>query len=345
MGNIVSIMGTNDEIAHYKYDAWGKCTITENVGGIAALNPFRWKSHYYDNESGLYYIGGRYYSPVMKSFISPCNIDEILYNISVPGNLNPYSIGNPMYFPMNRFNIFTSIPLTWDPPALTKWQSFWYDAFGWWNDLHWGWKVGIGVGTIGLLGVGAAFAGGAAGVVFGAGFHTAVGLGVSGVAWGTVIGGVSSAISGDNIFEGALNGAIDGFAIGSVMGGITGVAVSSLNIVTGGVKIIGSAQVNKATFFHRMASNIQAGKMAMQIGQYSGISLNSKLSTMGLNGGGLRPDVIGIARNGHHVLVEITSSSQTAMQMAMKLNRMIALNPGAIPVLINWAGILGRKLF
>src|SRR5690554_4854266 len=111
MGNIVSIMGTNDEIAHYKYDAWGKCTITENVGGIAALNPFRWKSHYYDNESGLYYIGGRYYSPVMKSFISPCNIDEILYNISVPGNLNPYSIGNPMYFPMNRFNIFTSIPL------------------------------------------------------------------------------------------------------------------------------------------------------------------------------------------------------------------------------------------
>src|SRR5690554_6001762 len=111
MGNIVSIMGTNDEIAHYKYDAWGKCTITENVGGIAALNPFRWKSHYYDNESGLYYIGGRYYSPVMKSFISPCNIDEILYNISVPGNLNAYSIGNPMYFPMNRFNIFTSIPL------------------------------------------------------------------------------------------------------------------------------------------------------------------------------------------------------------------------------------------
>jgi hypothetical protein len=72
-------------------------------------------------------MGGRYYSPVMKSFISPCNIDEILYNISVPGNLNAYSIGNPMYFPVNSYNIFTSIPLV--PETGTSggwnWLTFW----------------------------------------------------------------------------------------------------------------------------------------------------------------------------------------------------------------------------
>ena len=50
-------------------------------------------------------MSGRYYSPVMKSFISPCNFDEILYNIDVPGNLNAYLIGNPIYFPVNECNI------------------------------------------------------------------------------------------------------------------------------------------------------------------------------------------------------------------------------------------------
>src|SRR5690554_3156877 len=50
-------------------------------------------------------MSGRYYSPVMKCFISPCNFDEILYNIDVPGNLNAYLIGNPIYFPVNGYNI------------------------------------------------------------------------------------------------------------------------------------------------------------------------------------------------------------------------------------------------
>ena len=76
-------------------------------------------------ESGLYYTGGRYYSPIMKSFISSCNIDEILYNIDVPGNLNPYSIGNPMYFPLNGYNIFTSIPLVPENIGSGGGSDFW----------------------------------------------------------------------------------------------------------------------------------------------------------------------------------------------------------------------------
>ena len=79
MGNVVSIVSSSKEVAHYEYDAWGNCTITKDINGIGSLNPFRWKSHYFDSESGLYYMGGRYYSPVMKSFISACNINEILY--------------------------------------------------------------------------------------------------------------------------------------------------------------------------------------------------------------------------------------------------------------------------
>ena len=69
-------------------------------------NPFKYKVHCYDYETGLYLIpttsGSRYYSPAMKSFISPCNIDEILINIDVHGNLKYYSTGSPLYFPANN---------------------------------------------------------------------------------------------------------------------------------------------------------------------------------------------------------------------------------------------------
>ena len=75
------------------------------------LNPFHWKSQYFDKESGLYYIVGRYYSYVTKEYINSCNIDKILYNIDVPGNLDPYTIDNPMYFPVNGYNIFTSMSM------------------------------------------------------------------------------------------------------------------------------------------------------------------------------------------------------------------------------------------
>ena len=37
---------------------------------IGNLNPIRWKSLYYDVESGLYYIDGRYYSPETRQFLS-----------------------------------------------------------------------------------------------------------------------------------------------------------------------------------------------------------------------------------------------------------------------------------
>ena len=81
-------------------------------------------------ESGFYYIDGRYYSPEIKSFVNSCNISELLYYISIHGGLNLYAIGNPMYFSMNRFNIFTSIPLVpenlgsdnnWNLPEWVKW--------------------------------------------------------------------------------------------------------------------------------------------------------------------------------------------------------------------------------
>lgn len=39
-----------------------------------ANNPFRYRSYYYDNDLGLYYLGSRYYDPAICRFI---NMDAI----------------------------------------------------------------------------------------------------------------------------------------------------------------------------------------------------------------------------------------------------------------------------
>ena len=46
------------------YDAWGVCTVVsdETEEGIAAVNPFRYRSYYYDTETGMYYLQSRYTS-------------------------------------------------------------------------------------------------------------------------------------------------------------------------------------------------------------------------------------------------------------------------------------------
>ena len=63
-------------MARYSYDAWGKCTITEacieltNGVDIATINPFRYRSYYYDEEIGLYYLQSRYYDAAVGRFIN-----------------------------------------------------------------------------------------------------------------------------------------------------------------------------------------------------------------------------------------------------------------------------------
>lgn len=93
-----------------------------------------------------------------------------------------------------------------------------------------------------------------------------------------------------------------------------------------------------------MASNIQAGKMAMQVGRYKTIALDRNLNKAGLIGR-REPDVIGVARIGKNLLVEITSRSQTATQMMKKLTLMVEMNPNTTYKLINWAHWLAKWLF
>ena len=72
-GDVIAITNNvGTVVAKYVYDAWGKCTVTADTSGagIANINPFRYRSYYYDVEIGLYYLQSRYYDPTVGRFIN-----------------------------------------------------------------------------------------------------------------------------------------------------------------------------------------------------------------------------------------------------------------------------------
>lgn len=205
----------------------------------------------------------------------------------------------------------------------------------------WHWLIGAII-IIGL-GVATALTGGAAGVILGSAFYGAITGAVSSAVIGGVIGGISSVVSGDGFFSGFIEGASTGFMSGALIGGAIGALTAGINIATGAVKIVGSAQ-KTGTFFHRFASNVSAGKMAMQVGRYSQITLDRSLNKAGMVGRKM-PDVMGKARWGRDLIVEVTSKSQTHAQMASKLKLISIDNPTARTKIIDLAAWIGRHLF
>ena len=70
--------------------------VTNNLSHIANINPFRYRSYYYDNETGLYYLNKRYYNPELERFVSPdvvlgSNKDVLSYNLYLYVSNNPVS--------------------------------------------------------------------------------------------------------------------------------------------------------------------------------------------------------------------------------------------------------------
>lgn len=85
-----------------------------------------------------------------------------------------------------------------------------------------------------------------------------------------------------------------------IIGGATEALTARGSIAFCGGKIVGSAQ-DAGTFFRKMASNIQIGKMAMQIGRYFQIPLDRNMNKAGLVGRKM-PDVVGKASGGKILL-------------------------------------------
>jgi|GEM_PF-3101037 len=90
-------------LAKYEYDSWGNIlsikdtngnTITDNTN-IALVNPFRYRSYYYDSEIGMYYLNSRYYNQEWGRFI---NADGTIgaNQDAIGNNLYAYVSNNPV---------------------------------------------------------------------------------------------------------------------------------------------------------------------------------------------------------------------------------------------------------
>ncbi len=101
-GDVVAAYdNTGTVLVRYKYDAYGKPTITYYNGGAStavAKNPFMFRGYYYDSDLQLYYLNARYYDANTGRFISPDRIDVVC---ATPGaltdkNLYAYCDNNPV---------------------------------------------------------------------------------------------------------------------------------------------------------------------------------------------------------------------------------------------------------
>jgi RHS repeat-associated protein len=75
-GNIVVLVNgsTGEASARYQYSPFGQ--LIQATGPMAKINPFRWSTKYWDEETGLSYYGLRYYSPDLGRWLNPDPIGE-----------------------------------------------------------------------------------------------------------------------------------------------------------------------------------------------------------------------------------------------------------------------------
>lgn len=222
--DIIGICDINgQEIAKYVYDAWGNHKIIaseyNNLDNnnettynddelsnkeIAELNPFRYRSYYYDCETKLYYLNSRYYDPELGRFINADDISVLSQAKDFINGLNLYSYCN-------------------NNPIINTDES----GNAWWN---WLFKIVVTVAVVVVaVAISVATAGTAAPVLIGAlvggaisaGFEIANQGGIKDIAaigkafLGGVAAGAISAIPGLGYLGTAFVG-----GVGSVIGGL-----------------------------------------------------------------------------------------------------------------------------
>ncbi len=201
-GDIIKIVNSSGTVVvEYGYDAWGNLLFTSGsmAGTLGADNPFRYRGYYYDDETELYYLSSRYYSPEWGRFI---NADGVISGIgAIQGyNLFTYCFNNPINMA---------------------------DEEGQWPS--WATKILIGVGAI-VLGAAITVATGGAGAAFIPALVAGTQAALTSAAIGAVVGAGASAVShrvstgswkgsGEAALNGAVNGAVDGFMTGGIMAG------------------------------------------------------------------------------------------------------------------------------
>ena len=183
LGNVIEILDTTGTtVVKYTYDAWGNHTVTDYTDfGLGSVNPIRYRSYYYDTETGLYFLQTRYYDPHTGRFI---NIDDVSY-------LEPETING-----LNLYAYCGDNPIEY------------FDPNGQWSMPNWlKWIIGA-VAFAGAVAL-TALTGGALAPMF-------IQFGAS-IVLGGLIQGTVNAIQGENFWEGFADGAASGALTGGVL--------------------------------------------------------------------------------------------------------------------------------
>ncbi len=105
-GDVLGLYSANGNLkVSYEYDAWGNCTVKDSAGNaitssihIGNVNPIRYRSYYYDSDTGLYYLQSRYYDATIGRFI---NADGEISGIGgnvLGNNTFAYCMNNPVNY-------------------------------------------------------------------------------------------------------------------------------------------------------------------------------------------------------------------------------------------------------
>ncbi len=94
--DIIGIFDINGkEVVSYTYDSWGKIINVSGNKEVAHINPFRYKSYYYDEESQFYYLNSRYYDPETGRFINADKYIDTLTGV-YSNNMFAYCDSSPV---------------------------------------------------------------------------------------------------------------------------------------------------------------------------------------------------------------------------------------------------------
>ena len=142
----------------YHYDAWGNCTIGSSTADIelAKLNPIRYRGYYYDQDTGLYYLNARYYSPELRRFISPDDTAYLDPENANGLNLYAYCYNDPVNYadPSGHLAVSTFVWIIIGAAVLTTAGVVTYGAI---TDrpivLDFSFSAGMGAGVGGKIGL------------------------------------------------------------------------------------------------------------------------------------------------------------------------------------------------
>ena len=99
-GDVIAIDDKNAQtVARYAYDAWGvpEVKLDSSDCQIATINPYRYRSYYYDAEIAKYYLQSRYYDASVGRFVSgDDSVFAILFPHVVSHNLFGYCLNAPI---------------------------------------------------------------------------------------------------------------------------------------------------------------------------------------------------------------------------------------------------------